>query len=279
MRRLFVIPTEHPLSLTESTAQPSHPLRRLRALHGWSYEAVARIVAVRARELGVASMAAQRQKIWRWENRGVTPDRISQLALARELGVPDDEITAHPWPEWLPELGAPSCAQQIATLRGILERVRDVLRAGDSATASALVEQGLTVPVDEMVLGTVQMRGAAVRTAMVRGARRSGPTHPADQRPAPANAGRPEPAERIRNERLPRERLPNERLPGEPVPHERFPAGQCPPGPGPAERRPASWASPGSWNPGERYPARRPASRGPVASARPPGEGTGINEC
>ncbi|WP_368672077.1 XRE family transcriptional regulator [Parafrankia sp. Ea1.12] len=200
---------------------------------------MARIVAVRARELGVASMAAQRQKIWRWENRGVTPDRISQLALARELGVPDDEITAHPWPEWLPELGAPSCAQQIATLRGILERVRDVLRAGDSATASALVEQGLTVPVDEMVLGTVQMRGAAVRTAMVRGARRSGPTHPADQRPAPANAGRPEPA----------------------------------------ERRPASWASPGSWNPGERYPARRPASRGPVTSARPPGEGIGINEC
>nr|WP_018499922.1 helix-turn-helix transcriptional regulator [Parafrankia discariae] len=213
---MFVIPTEHPLSHPESTSEPSHPLRRLRALHGWSYEAVARIVAVRARELGVASMAAQRQKIWRWENRGVIPDRISQLALARELGVPDGEVTAHPWPEWLPELGAPNCAQQIATLRGILERVRDVLRAGDSATASALVEQGLTVPVDEMVLGTAQIRGAAVRTAMVRGARRGGP------------------AEHSRHERFP----------DGPAPQDRFPAGHSA-RPGPA-RRPVNRGPAGS---------------------------------
>ncbi|OAA28544.1 hypothetical protein UG55_100556 [Frankia sp. EI5c] len=172
---MFVVQPEHPLRLTESATRPSHPLRRLRALHGWSYETVARIVAIRARELGVASMAAQRQKIWRWENRGVIPDRISQLALARELGVSDQEVHAHPWPEWLPALGTPTCAQQIATLRGVLEQIRDVLRAGDSVTASALVEEGLAVPVDEMVLNTALLRSSAVRSVIVPGARQPRP--------------------------------------------------------------------------------------------------------
>ncbi|KPM55857.1 transcriptional regulator [Frankia sp. CcI49] len=170
---MFVVRPDHPLVFPEPG--PTHPLRRLRALHGWSYETVARIVAARARELGVSSMAAQRQKIWRWENRGVIPDRISQLALARELGVSDHEVSAHPWPTWLPSLGAPTCAQQIATLRGLLEQVRDTLRAGDSVTASVLVEQGLTVPVDEMVLDTALLRTSAVRNAMVRTSRHGSP--------------------------------------------------------------------------------------------------------
>ncbi|MEX5633040.1 XRE family transcriptional regulator [Parafrankia sp. FMc2] len=172
---MFVIQPDHPLPLQESVSESTHPLRRLRSLHGWSYETVARIVAARARELGVASMAAQRQKIWRWENRGVIPDRISQLALARELGVPDQEVTAHPWPAWLPTLGTPSCAQQIATLRGILEQLREVLLTGDSMTAAVLVEEGLTVPVDDLVLDTTLIRSSAVRVAMARAGRHGGP--------------------------------------------------------------------------------------------------------
>jgi tetratricopeptide (TPR) repeat protein len=47
-------------------------------------------------------MAAERQKVWRWEHRGVVPDRVSQLALAAELGVSGEMIDSHPWPAWLP---------------------------------------------------------------------------------------------------------------------------------------------------------------------------------
>lgn len=86
-------------------------------------------------------MAAQRQKIWRWEHRNVTPDRISQLALARELGVPESEVTAHPWPTWLPEIEPPACVREINALRGILAQVR--LLVGDGSAASALVDAGL----------------------------------------------------------------------------------------------------------------------------------------
>ena len=140
---MSVLPVKYALTCAEKTPQPDHPLARLRAANGWSYGTVARLIARRAREMGVASMAAQRQKIWRWEHRGVTPDRISQLALARELGVPEDEVLAHPWPTWLPELQPSPCTREIAALRRILTQVRDKLRAGDNAAAAALTESAL----------------------------------------------------------------------------------------------------------------------------------------
>lgn len=78
-----------------------HPLGWIRALRRWSLQGTAQRIALRARDLGVANMAAERQKVWRWEHRGVTPDRISQLALAAELGVPTALVDAEPWPTWL----------------------------------------------------------------------------------------------------------------------------------------------------------------------------------
>ncbi|ADP80581.1 hypothetical protein [Pseudofrankia inefficax] len=80
----------------------AHPLTFVRAQRGWSYQKLARVVAKRARDLGEANMAAERQKVWRWEHRGVVPDRVTQLALATELGVPTDRLDSHPWPTWLP---------------------------------------------------------------------------------------------------------------------------------------------------------------------------------
>ncbi|WP_239344884.1 hypothetical protein [Frankia sp. Cj5] len=32
----------------------------------------------------------------------MTPDRVTQLALARALDVPADRVDAQPWPRWLP---------------------------------------------------------------------------------------------------------------------------------------------------------------------------------
>jgi transcriptional regulator with XRE-family HTH domain len=88
--------------LTENAQACAHPLAFVRAQRGWSYQKLARVVAKRARDLGVANMAAERQKVWRWEHRGVVPDRVSQLALATELGVPAERLESHPWPSWLP---------------------------------------------------------------------------------------------------------------------------------------------------------------------------------
>ncbi|ABD09852.1 hypothetical protein ThrDRAFT_02092 [Frankia casuarinae] len=88
--------------LTDNAHACTHPLAFIRAQRGWSYQRLARVVARRARDLGVANMAAERQKVWRWEHRGVVPDRVSQLALAAELGVPNDRLESHPWPAWLP---------------------------------------------------------------------------------------------------------------------------------------------------------------------------------
>ncbi|MBX6389019.1 MAG: transcriptional regulator [Frankia sp.] len=87
---------------TDNAQACAHPLAFVRAQRGWSYQKLARVVAKRARDLGVANMAAERQKVWRWEHRGVVPDRVSQLALATELGVPTERLESHPWPTWLP---------------------------------------------------------------------------------------------------------------------------------------------------------------------------------
>jgi hypothetical protein len=80
---------------------PSHPLTFIRIRHGWSYQDLARVIAENARALGVP-MAARREKIWRWEHWGVVPERDSQRALARALGVPRSELDRRPWPAWLP---------------------------------------------------------------------------------------------------------------------------------------------------------------------------------
>jgi tetratricopeptide (TPR) repeat protein len=88
--------------MTRETAQAStHPLAYVRRSRGWSYQDIARVIADNARALGVP-MAARREKIWRWEHWGVVPERDSQRALARALGVPGEEIDTRPWPQWLP---------------------------------------------------------------------------------------------------------------------------------------------------------------------------------
>lgn len=73
-----------------------HPLTAVRCAHGWSLLDLAR------RHAAIAGGAVDRQKIWRWEKWGTVPDRQSQLALAKLLGVPASSVLAQPWPAWLP---------------------------------------------------------------------------------------------------------------------------------------------------------------------------------
>ncbi|MEU3163066.1 hypothetical protein [Streptosporangium sp. NPDC006930] len=69
----------------------------IRAERGWTYQDLVTIIARR-----VGNMARRREKAWRWEHWGTTPDRDTQLALAAELGVGEELLITHPWPDWLP---------------------------------------------------------------------------------------------------------------------------------------------------------------------------------
>jgi transcriptional regulator with XRE-family HTH domain len=148
--------------LTNSSTACTHPLAFVRSQRGWSYQRLARVVAKRARDLGVANMAAERQKVWRWEHRGVVPDRVSQLALAAELGVPTERIDSHPWPAWLPTgdavrteypwdgVGAASALSDVVG-DGLSDRRGFQTLTGDGVTALAL---------DWLRLEPVQVLGA-----------------------------------------------------------------------------------------------------------------------
>ncbi|WP_026414454.1 helix-turn-helix domain-containing protein [Actinomadura oligospora] len=73
----------------------THPLAYVREQRGWTQAHVASVVA-RGR-----NMATWKQKVYRWERRGVRPEPAAQHALAEALGVPARLVDAHPWPEWL----------------------------------------------------------------------------------------------------------------------------------------------------------------------------------
>ncbi|WP_374582934.1 hypothetical protein [Frankia sp. CiP3] len=131
----------HPERQAARGAEPIvHPLARVRAAHGWSYQQLARLIAQQARQMGVANMAAERQKIWRWEHKGVVPDQLSQRALAALLGVPAEVVAAHPWPAWLPVRDDPAVLRtmEVSVLR---TQLRLAVRALDEAQATG-VEAG-----------------------------------------------------------------------------------------------------------------------------------------
>jgi tetratricopeptide (TPR) repeat protein len=70
------------------------------------------------------NMAARREKAWKWEHWGVVPDLDSQLALAAELGVAEDQVRLGLWPDWLPD-GDPVRSSFAWTQVGGLEALAD----------------------------------------------------------------------------------------------------------------------------------------------------------
>jgi tetratricopeptide (TPR) repeat protein len=73
-----------------------HPLSYVRAERNWTYQDLADVIAKRVKG------SARREKAWRWEHWGVTPDAETQFALAAELGVPAELVCSLGWPHWLP---------------------------------------------------------------------------------------------------------------------------------------------------------------------------------
>ncbi|TKA10076.1 hypothetical protein [Actinacidiphila oryziradicis] len=86
----------------------------------------------------VGNMSARREKAWRWEHRGVVPDRETQEALADELGVPHDTLDVLPWPAWLP-------AGERDELRSPWTREGCVAALGATAGAALLDQRGFLV--------------------------------------------------------------------------------------------------------------------------------------
>ena len=148
--------------LTDNTHACTHPLAFVRAQRGWSYQRLARVVARRARDLGVANMAAERQKVWRWEHRGVVPDRVSQLALAAELGVPAERLETHPWPAWLPTGDAVrieypwTAAGSITALMDVVEDALADRRGFPTLTSNAVA----TLATEWLKLEPARLQGA-----------------------------------------------------------------------------------------------------------------------
>lgn len=79
-----------------------HPLAWLLHHHGWSAtNYLARLDPIH-RRLGYGSIDRhQRQRVWRWIGRGVTPEEGIQRAMAHLHRIPEGEISARPWPDWL----------------------------------------------------------------------------------------------------------------------------------------------------------------------------------
>jgi hypothetical protein len=86
----------------ENVETDEHPLIYLLHLNGWSAtDYLTRLDAVH-RRLGYGPICKkERKRVTRWTRYGVTPEPSAQKAMAALHGIPEEEITARPWPEWL----------------------------------------------------------------------------------------------------------------------------------------------------------------------------------
>ena len=104
-----------------------------RELGNLSYRAFAERIAACGRRLGV-NLAARREKTFRWEHWGVTPDQATQRVLATLLGIPESNLIANKWPYWLPNPHVSPTADPL----------RDAVDQSDERTLRALVAQLVT---------------------------------------------------------------------------------------------------------------------------------------
>ncbi|WP_329583490.1 XRE family transcriptional regulator [Streptomyces sp. NBC_01361] len=79
----------------------THPLAAVRDEHNWSMDDLSARMKRAARARGRRS-GADRNRIWKWEARGVEPSADSQYLIADVLGIPHAEVDRLGWPWWLP---------------------------------------------------------------------------------------------------------------------------------------------------------------------------------
>ncbi|WP_407547786.1 helix-turn-helix transcriptional regulator [Streptomyces sp. Pv4-95] len=96
----------------------AHPLAYARHLAGKSQAQLIRGMHDAARREGLRC-GADKAAVSRWEHYVKSPDRDSQLLIARVLGVPAGHLSLYPWPDWLPGMEEPLPLGPAYTLRAL----------------------------------------------------------------------------------------------------------------------------------------------------------------
>ncbi|MFI1700369.1 XRE family transcriptional regulator [Streptomyces bobili] len=82
----------------------THPLALARTARGMTGVDLAREIRRAAERRGLRS-GADKQRVNKWETRGVKPDADSQMYIAEVLGIPAGAVDPRSWPHWLPGVG------------------------------------------------------------------------------------------------------------------------------------------------------------------------------
>ncbi|ELP61501.1 XRE family transcriptional regulator [Streptomyces turgidiscabies] len=85
-------------------AEKTHPLAQARIARGLTGVDFAREIRRAAERRGLRS-GATKQRVYKWETEGVTPDADSQTYIAEVFGVPVGAVDPRSWPNWLPGAG------------------------------------------------------------------------------------------------------------------------------------------------------------------------------
>ncbi|MBZ3906542.1 helix-turn-helix transcriptional regulator [Streptomyces griseiscabiei] len=85
-------------------AEKTHPLARARMARGMTAVDLAREIRDAAERRGLRS-GVDKQRVYKWETQGVTPDADSQIYIAEVFGVPAAAVDPRSWPNWLPGVG------------------------------------------------------------------------------------------------------------------------------------------------------------------------------
>ncbi|GHB81911.1 hypothetical protein GCM10010306_090430 [Streptomyces umbrinus] len=85
-------------------ADKTHPLAQARIARGMTGVDLAREIR-RAAERRDLRSGATKQRVYKWETEGVTPDADSQAYIAEVFGVPAGAVDPRSWPHWLPAVG------------------------------------------------------------------------------------------------------------------------------------------------------------------------------
>ncbi|MGW6318770.1 helix-turn-helix transcriptional regulator [Streptomyces sp. NPDC055099] len=119
-----------------------HPLAYARIERGWTQPNLVRLIHRAALRRGLRS-GVDRQRIWKWETRGVVPDAESQMLLADVFGIDQAVVAALRWPQWLPGRDSSIPLGPTSTVPALREALRSSMDRRNFITYSSAALVGL----------------------------------------------------------------------------------------------------------------------------------------
>ncbi|MFK0142680.1 XRE family transcriptional regulator [Streptomyces murinus] len=148
-----------------------HPLALVRAARGMTGVDLAREICAAAERRGLRS-GTTKQRVYKWEVDGVTPDRESQEYIAEVLGIPLENVDVQSWPRWLPDVGvvplgpASTVPALREALRAPMDRSRRTVLSAISGTA-LITLAGAWASTDAWPEATERVQGKAIGEDLV----------------------------------------------------------------------------------------------------------------